>query len=126
MRVPAIVCVMCTLALMGQAAPTNAPANAPTTSPNSAPATAPATQPSAAAGLPGITVDRAARCIDIEAVIVQRDAPWLELLACTKGSREHEAILSVTAKPSHIHLALIMLGLEPGAPMTTQIGRAHV
>lgn len=91
---------------------------APAPQPNTAPASAPAatTQPA----LLGITIDRASRTTDIEAVVVQRDAPWLELLACTKGSREHEAILSVTAKPSHIHLALLMLGLEPGTPMTVQ------
>ena len=49
--------------------------------------------------------------------MVLRDAPWLELLACAPGSREHESILTVAAKPSQVHLALLILGLEPGSPM---------
>ena len=68
--------------------------------------------------LPHVRVDRAQRLVDLEATVVTREAPWLELLACSPGSREHEAILSIEARPSHVHLALLMLGLEPGAPLT--------
>jgi hypothetical protein len=83
------------------------------------PATAPATQPaSRPSSLPHITVDLKARHVDLEAKVILRDAEWIELLACTpKSGREHEAILSTPARPSHIHLALVMLGLEPGSPM---------
>lgn len=70
--------------------------------------------------LPGITVDRDAGHIDIEAEVVNRDADWLELLVCAPGSREYESILASPARPSHIHLALIMLGLEPGSPLSWQ------
>lgn len=67
--------------------------------------------------LPGITVDLEARHVDVAATVVTRDAEWLELLACTAGTREYESILAVNAKPRDIHLALMMLGLKPGAPL---------
>jgi len=74
---------------------------------------APATQPST---LPHITIDRANLRLDLEGVVVLREADWLELLACSPKSREHESILTIAARPSHIHLALLTLGLEPGSP----------
>jgi hypothetical protein len=78
-------------------------------------ATAPASQPAA---MPHLRVDRERRCVDLDAAVVLREADWLELLACSPRSREHESILVVPARPSHVHLALLTLGVEPGAPMT--------
>lgn len=75
----------------------------------------PASQP--AGGLPHVTIDRQQRCIDLEATVVLHESEWLELLACSPRSREHEAILTIPARPSHIHLALLTLGVQPGAPM---------
>ncbi len=69
------------------------------------------------AGISHLVIDRENGWIDIEATVVLRDADWLELLACLPGTRTHESILAVHARPSHIHLALLMLGLEPGAPL---------
>lgn len=74
------------------------------------------TQPAELA-LPHMHVDRDERLIDVEAEVVLREAEWIELLACTPKTREYESILSVKARPSHIHLALITLGLKPGASM---------
>ncbi|MAX25218.1 MAG: hypothetical protein CMJ19_12010 [Phycisphaeraceae bacterium] len=68
--------------------------------------------------LPGVVVNHDQQFVDVTAKVVLRDGDWLELLLCTPGTREHESILTTTAKPSHIHLALVMLGLEPGQPMT--------
>jgi hypothetical protein len=34
-----------------------------------------------------------------------------------QGTNEHESVLRTLAMPSNIHLALLMLGLEPGAPV---------
>ncbi len=97
---------------------------APGTTPENAPAeTAPDAAPNAPAegearkGLKGIVIDREAGHVDLEAVVVLRDGEWLELLACTPSTREHESILTVSAKPSDIHLALLLLGLEPGKPL---------
>ena len=41
---------------------------------------------------------------------------YLELIACTPDTREHEVLAVTSAKPSHIHAALLMIGLEPGVP----------
>ncbi len=68
--------------------------------------------------LPGVMVNHDQQYVDVSAKVVLRDGDWLELLLCTPGTREHESILTTTAKPSHIHLAMVMLGLEPGHPMT--------
>lgn len=67
--------------------------------------------------LPHLHVDRKNKLVDIDATVVLRKGDWIELLACLPGSREHESILTVAARPSHIHLALLMLGAEPGKPM---------
>ncbi len=79
---------------------------------------APATAPDRPADeRPAITVDREAGTIDLAATMVALEPQWLELIATTQGGREHEAIVTVAAKPSHIHLALVTLGLEPGHPI---------
>ncbi len=80
-------------------------------------------QPAATTGsryveLPGLKLDRQEKVLDVQATVIRREGDWLELLACTPGTREHEAVLTVQARPSHINLALIMMGLEPGSPRT--------
>jgi len=79
----------------------------------------PATQPAEAAakGLPHITIDRQAGTIDIEATVAVRNVEWLELLLCSTNTREYESLLVTKAKPSHVHLALLLLGQQPGSPM---------
>ena len=46
------------------------------------------------------------------------DAPdvWLEVTVCTPDSKEHESLVMTEARPSHVHAALLMLGVEPGRP----------
>lgn len=67
--------------------------------------------------LPGIAIDRKNKVVDLEAkVILPLQADWLELLACMPKSREHESALSIVAKPSHVHGALLLIGLTPGSP----------
>ncbi len=73
-----------------------------------------------AASWPGIHVDRERRQIDLDGYVVLREGEWLELIACSPGTREHEAILAITARPSHIHLALLSLGLTPGHPIQSR------
>ncbi len=41
---------------------------------------------------------------------------WLEVLACSPDSKEHEALVVTNARPSHIHAALLLLGVQPGEP----------
>ncbi len=41
---------------------------------------------------------------------------YLEVLACTPDTKEHESLVMTPALPSHIHAALLLLNLEPGTP----------
>lgn len=41
----------------------------------------------------------------------------LEMLACLKRSKEHEAILAVDTKAQIVHAGLLALGVEPGKPV---------
>lgn len=74
--------------------------------------------PSKRTVMPGLVIDQTHKTVDIQAKVVLRDGDWLELLLCTPGTKEHESILITVARPSHIHLGLIMIGLKPGNPMT--------
>ena len=67
--------------------------------------------------LPNIVVDRKARTVAVDALICH-PSHVLELFACSSGIREHEAILSVKAAPRDVNLALILLGLKAGNPVT--------
>jgi hypothetical protein len=65
--------------------------------------------------MPGVRINLQERCVDIEGSICL-DKGMLELVACTKGSKEHESIVAVEARPMHIHTALLLLGAEAGNP----------
>jgi hypothetical protein len=72
--------------------------------------------------LPGMVVDFEKQSVDLEAAICLNDG-FLELIACTKGSKEHESIVAVAARPMHIHTALLLLGAKNGNPaMRKQVG----
>jgi hypothetical protein len=65
--------------------------------------------------LPGLVVNLHERCVDLEGTICL-DGGMLELIACTKESKEHESIVAIQARPMHIHTALLLLGAQPGSP----------
>lgn len=71
---------------------------------------------------PQVHVDVVNRRVEVEGVvpIVADDgrggAVYLELIACTPNTREHEVLVVTEARPSHVHAALLLLGLEPGRP----------
>jgi hypothetical protein len=44
------------------------------------------------------------------------ESGWLEQIACSRGTREHEALVVVQAPASEIHAALLLAGFQPGAP----------
>lgn len=71
-----------------------------------------------AVDLPHIQLDREKKTVDIEGKVCLREGDWLELLACVRGTKEHESIIAVRARASHVHLALLLVGLEPGKPQT--------
>lgn len=65
----------------------------------------------------GIEVDRAASEVRIPAQVAL-EAGWLEQAVCRAGTREHESVLVVDLSPRLVHAALLLLGLEAGAPGT--------
>jgi hypothetical protein len=74
--------------------------------------------------LPGVAIDLKERCVDIEGKICL-DKGMLELVVCTKGSKEHESIVAVAARPMHIHLALLLLGADAGNPAMRRAPRGE-
>ncbi|MBX2850277.1 MAG: hypothetical protein KTR15_00860 [Phycisphaeraceae bacterium] len=66
----------------------------------------------------GVTINADGRYIDVSATVCLRRGEFLEMFACTKDTREHESILVVDAAPSTMHLGLLLLGLEPGKPLS--------
>ena len=72
---------------------------------------------------PGVRADVAAKIVEFDGqitpMLVKDDrAPmfFLEVLACAPNTREHETFIVTTARPSHIHAALLLIGLAPGSP----------
>jgi hypothetical protein len=65
--------------------------------------------------LPGVKINLDERSVDVDSRVCLREG-LLELIACTKEGKVHESIISVEAKPSHIHAALLLLGATPGNP----------
>jgi len=68
--------------------------------------------------VPGVTVVRGggapARC-EIDAIVCLNEG-WLEQVACSPGTREHEAIFVIEAPARAIHTALLAAGFESGRP----------
>lgn len=69
--------------------------------------------------LPGMVINLTKKFVDLEATVCVTDG-LLELVACTKGSKEHESIVSVTARAMHIHTGLLAIGATNGRPSTRQ------
>src|SRR3954463_537934 len=78
-------------------------------------AAAPATQP-AEPKLPHLQVNVVKKQIRIECEAINAEEK-LEFLVCATGTKEYESVLRSKALPSHLHLALLMLGLQPGVPV---------
>lgn len=72
---------------------------------------------------PGVFADLSTKVVEFDGTIspmlVKDDkAPsfYLEVLVCSPNTREHETFVVSSAKPSHIHAALLAVGLTPGTP----------
>ena len=65
-----------------------------------------------AAGVQWIEVDAFA------SVIEDPEAPdvYLEQIMCKRDTRDHEVLVITDARPSHVHAAMLLLGLEKGKP----------
>ncbi|HEX5790606.1 MAG TPA: YdjY domain-containing protein [Luteolibacter sp.] len=80
---------------------------------------APAEDPLKKLKLPGISIHPEGGYIDVESEICLASGA-LELVACTKDTKEHEAIIKVMAQAVHIHMALLLIGAQAGSPMMNQ------
>lgn len=69
--------------------------------------------------LPGVAINVQERWVDVQSYVCLHQGE-LELVACTQGTKEHESIVAIDAKPMHIHAALLLLGATPGSPATRQ------
>lgn len=84
--------------------------------PAAGPATAaPASRPGVG-HFPHLEVDMIKREVRVECETLNPTMP-LEFFCVLKGTSEHESVLRTEARPSHVHTALLMLGLKPGAPV---------
>lgn len=63
----------------------------------------------------GIVVYPDRRTVEIDAWSCL-DAGWLEQIACSPDTREHEALVVIEARPSEIHAALQLAGYRSGSP----------
>jgi hypothetical protein len=71
---------------------------------------------------PGVAINLQERCVDVESSVCLHRG-MLELVACTKGTKEHESIVAISAKARDVHAALLLLGGKPGHPaMRKQVG----
>lgn len=102
------------------------PANSSPPTPPSDTADPKATPKVAPAGLrevfPFVRVDAAAKLVEVDAEVPayayfgENGVVYLEVMVCTRDTREHEAVLVTGARASDVHAALLMIGLNPGAP----------
>lgn len=136
----AFVCVGCSTSPPGEplnrvrgtpaaapAYPIAAAAAPPTAEPEVAKPDSPAGNQATVANLrevfPHVRVDATAKIVEFDAhispmLIPDPQAPlfFLESVVCTPDTREHESLLVTRARPSHIHAALLLIGLTPGEP----------
>jgi hypothetical protein len=71
---------------------------------------------------PGVRADVAARVVEFDGIVpIDCHDPaspevFLEVTVCTPDTREHESLVMTRARPSHVHAALLAIGLKPGKP----------
>jgi hypothetical protein len=65
--------------------------------------------------MPGLKIMVKKGYVDVDAKVCLAEG-FLELIACTKDSKEHEALITVEPKAAHIHAALLLINAQPGNP----------
>jgi hypothetical protein len=85
-----------------------------------------ATQTQVATGMrelfPHVRADVAAKIIEIDGTVpidchnAETPQVFLEVTVCTPDTKEHETLVVTKARPSHVHAALLALGLKPDKP----------
>src|SRR6266446_81853 len=65
---------------------------------------------------PHIEFSAKTRQVRVECEMLACNAP-LEFFCCVKGTNDYEAMIRSEVKPSHLHAALLAMGLQPGQPV---------
>jgi hypothetical protein len=71
---------------------------------------------------PRVALDARARVVEIRGEVPipvghpQYPRIFLEVICCTPDSKPHEALCASPARASHVHAALLAIGLTPGTP----------
>jgi hypothetical protein len=71
---------------------------------------------------PHVRADLEARIVEFDGIVPidahDPGAPrvYLEVTVCIPDSKEHESLVMTRARPSHVHAALLAIGLTPGHP----------
>jgi hypothetical protein len=105
-----------------QISPALTPPPAPPPAAVSTPTTAPPAPPALRELFPLVRADLSAKIVEFDGIVpINCHDPatpdvYLELVACTPDTREHESLVMTKARPSHVHAALLAIGLQPGKP----------
>lgn len=88
--------------------------------------TTPPGTPAPVAGLrevfPGVRADVTAGTVEFDGMVPidahdpKKPRVYLEVVACTLDSKEHEALVMTRASAAHVHAALLLAGFVPGSP----------
>jgi hypothetical protein len=71
---------------------------------------------------PHVRVDLAKRMVELDGIVPidphnpQTPRIYLEAMVCTNDTKEHESLVMTRARPSHVHAALLLVGITPGTP----------
>jgi len=118
----AVSAILCTYsAILAMAAETPTPLEAP--KPAGPPAVAATAATDDASGIVRVTkdyelwIDPKQKLVIVDGQVCLREGV-LEMFACPKGTKEHEAIVSVNCKAKFVHAALMAVGAQPGKPVS--------
>ena len=73
---------------------------------------------------PHVRIDVAAKLVEFDGTVpidahdAETPHDFLEVIVCTPDTKEHESLVMTRATAAHVHAALLLVGLEPGAPGT--------
>lgn len=68
-----------------------------------------------------VWVNREKRVVYVDGVVSLREG-LLEMLACPRGTKEHESVVAVNTRAYLVHAALLSVGAEPGRPVSYKDG----
>jgi len=58
--------------------------------------------------------------VEIDGAILLEPGVMIEVLACTPSGKIHETVMTCDAVPSHVHAALLLIGMKRGKPVDFQ------